>query len=92
MFGLTPFELLMAAWVVVTMLIRAGEWIFRRNLDAAAVVKRSEWEQGRAEDVEKARHFTRNLVGTYTLREVYERDWKETDRRLRHLEQTEAGK
>lgn len=91
MFGLTPFETLMAVAWVAAILARVAEWVFKRNVDAEAFVTKASWEQGRAKDLDEAKHFTRNMVGTYVTRELYERDWKETNRRLAHLERMEAS-
>jgi hypothetical protein len=55
--------------------------------DEDRCVKRGEWEGARREDIEAARHFTRNQLVLYPTRELYDRDQRETHRRLRALEE-----
>ena len=86
MFGLTPFETLMAIWLAISVGARFVEWVFQRE-----VVTKGEWSAGRVKDLDEAKHYTRNAVNTYVPRELYDRDWKETNRRLSHLERAEAS-
>ena len=86
MFGLTPFETLMAGWALITTVIRAGEWVFQRNVDAGLFVKKADWEQGRSKDREDTRHFVRGEIGIYVRKDIYDRDWKDTNRRIEYLE------
>ena len=86
MFGLTSFETLMAVWALLALVIRAGEWIFRRTLDSTEFVKKDDWEKARVEDKEYGRHFTRGEIGLYMRKDMYDRDWKDMNRRVEHLE------
>lgn len=91
MFGLSPFEILLTLAWLGAIGVRVGEWVFKRSHDGDDCVKRSEWQLARRDDVDKALHFTRNTVNLYVPREAYDRDWKETSRRLEHLEAQGSG-
>ena len=74
MFGLTPFETLLAVWAALTTISRGLEWFFNRSAD------------------DRIKHWVNNLLDTrFVRKEIYERDWKETDRRLRDLQQRETA-
>ena len=91
MFGLSPFEVLLTLAWLGAIGARVAEWVFKRSHDGDDCVQRAEWAAARSKDSEDARHFTRGELSLYVPQKLYDRDWKETNRRLEHLEQQGSG-
>lgn len=89
--GLSPFEILLSLAWLGAIGVRVAEWVFKRTHEGDDCVKKADWQRGRRDDLDTAKHHINNRLSIYVPEKLYERDRQEIHRRLGALERHGEG-